>query len=266
MVTGRARLGQIVHHSGLSARQVKHGLFTLIQLRLAVSSLSEQDGLYSYEPCPSCAYALVRGGKIMQHINERFGEAAVVCLLYLLVLGHASVDEISLSSSHAQKSERYVTDTPQVNGDGQNARNVRGDINNSERQVRKAVKTLIRNGYVVRLFHRDFQSEEDVKRDAERAVRRQHFPGDIKGQKDQLYFQREIRRLRRSWRDQGRDFEEIGQNGISTKRSCMISDDSSRKRRRLMNSTSGIDKSEISSDPEESTHIKVCSCMRLGIL
>ena len=258
---GRARIGQIVHYSGLSARQVRHGLFILIQLRFAVSSLSEQDGLYSYEPCPSNAYAIVRSGKILQHVNERFSEAAVASILYILTLGHASVNEISQSIKRVQKSDNSAENHREANGEGSITRFAKANAIGSEKQVRKAVKALMRAGYVVRLFQRDFQSKEDVKREAERLVRKQLFPGDLKGQKDQIHLQREIRRLRRLWRDQGNKFEETQQNGTVNKRSRNTHDVCPRKRRRLINSTCGVHTNETSSDSEESTDVEVCSLL-----
>ena len=258
MVMGRARIGQIVHQSKLSAREVKHGLFILIQLRLAVSSLSEQDGLYSYEPCSSNAYALVRGGKIMQHINERFDKASVACLLNLIVLGHANGNKILQASDHAQNSDRFTTNTSQFNGDRRNAILDETDSSDMKRQRRKALENLIRNGYVVRLFQRDFQPDEDVNRDAEREVRKQHFPGGLKGQKDQLQFQREVRRLRRSWRDQGVNFEGMEQINSSTKRIRTTNEDFSRKRRKLIGNTFDINTNEPVSDFEEVTPFDVC--------
>ena len=258
MVMGRARIGQIVHQSKVSARQVKHGLFILIQLRLAVSSLSEQDGLYSYEPCPSNAYALVRGGKIIQHVNERFDKASVACLLNLLVLGHANVNKILQASDHVQNIDFFTRSNTQFNGDHNNVTFDRTNSSDAKRQRRKALQNLIRNGYVLRLFQRDFQPDEDVNFNAEKEVRRQHFPGGLKGQKDKIQFQREVRRLRRSWRDQGVTFDGLEQINISTKCTRMIHGSVSRKRRKLINNTFDSDTSELISDSEEAAAFDVC--------
>lgn len=255
---GRARIGQIVHQSNVPARQVKHGLFILIQLRLAVSSLSEQDGLYSYEPCPSNAYALIRGGKIIQHINERFDEASVACLLNLIALGHANVDDILQASDPVLNRNFLTTTASQFNGDIYKLRLDKADSNDMKGQRRKALKILIRNGYVVRLSQRDFRPDEDVNRDAEREVRKQHFPSGLKGQKDQTHFRREVRRLRRSWRDQGVNFEGVEQINSPMKRTRMTNDSTSQQRRKLINNTFHINTSESNSDSEEVTPFDVC--------
>src|SRR4051812_37721297 len=85
---GRLPLPLLVQHSGLSARHLKHGLVVLIQQHLALHYTSEDDGITYYEADWRNAYNLVRAGKIITMVEDRFGESAGGIVSNLLLLGH----------------------------------------------------------------------------------------------------------------------------------------------------------------------------------
>ena len=253
-ILGRARLGHLVHYSGLSARQVRYGLFVLVQLRLAVYSISEQDGVYHYEPNASTAYALVRVGKIMRHVEDRFNVYAKANLSSLLLMGNANLQELGNSNGNLIRQPHKSL----VNGYALHGTTAEMIQYNNDGGSRKTIYDLAKENYIFKLQQRDFLPVEDVTGEAERQVRGQHFPAGLKGQKDRMFCQREIRRLKRKWREQGRIVEGLHSQSTVIKRSRPISELPPQKRRKLDTKLPENGLSDADYEPDTEIPVNVC--------
>jgi DNA-directed RNA polymerase III subunit RPC3 len=97
---GRSTSAQLAQRTGLTPRQLRHGLAVLLQHSL-VFYLVEESRLAVYEANADAAYSLVRSGKILEMVEARYGLAAKDVVQSLLALGHTRVADL-VSAYEAQ--------------------------------------------------------------------------------------------------------------------------------------------------------------------
>ncbi|KAF2280478.1 uncharacterized protein EI97DRAFT_391624 [Westerdykella ornata] len=91
---GRQTLSALNKASYLNSRQIKHGLVVLIQQHLIFHSASIEPHAASYEIDWQQAYGLVRYGRTLKSVEERFGDKAANVMSNLITLGHTRIQDL----------------------------------------------------------------------------------------------------------------------------------------------------------------------------
>ncbi|MBE7180415.1 MAG: hypothetical protein INR71_04245 [Terriglobus roseus] len=202
---------------------LKHGLVILLQHHLAFHRTDERDGLTYYEANLDGAYALVRAGKSIDIVREKFGEGAAQVASNLLLLGHASVKD--LVDSYQLKSNGDVDQNDQPNGtNGLLAADA--EIRSLE-QLHTTLHKLKRASLVDAVTTKTFMSRADI--DAEAAsIARRSMPDQKapRGKKEKDRYDRIVHSLKRRWRDSDMDEQDEDEYGP--------------KRRKTNGSTNGV--------------------------
>lgn len=202
--------------SRLDPKLVKHGLVILIQQHLAFHFTDPRDGITYYETNWQNAYALVRAGKTITILEERFGEGASDLALNLSLQGHVQIKHLeeAYGSSFKKKpaSENHVNgnvEGPHMNGHGRaNGSNQQGlaVANNSGKlssidELHSALNQLRSTGFVVPVGRHTFLSPADVHLEAEAELRRGRYPGGPRGVKGKIDYAADLNKLKRKWAD-----------------------------------------------------------------
>ncbi|CAI6328776.1 unnamed protein product [Periconia digitata] len=90
---GRQNLNQLVRASYLNRRQISLGLVTLVQSHLVFHS-SRVSPVTAYEIDWQQSYALVRFGKVVKSVEDRFGKNASAIVGNLLEHGHTRIGDL----------------------------------------------------------------------------------------------------------------------------------------------------------------------------
>lgn len=264
---GRLPLNALKHHSDLSAKQLKHALVVLIQQHLVLHNTSEDEETTYYEVHWSNAYALVRSGKIVKLCEDRFGESAGGIISNLLLLGHAKVKDLAEAYNVAVKKHNEINpEANHINGEGlpngvgkDTHSNGAGSHIRSVGELHRILNELIQAGYVrpVRDIH--FRPTADITADAEQIVKREKFPGGIKGPKGKADFAEEVNNLKRKWIEG--DDEKPVTNGVK-RRPANGYAPQSHKRARLSGASNGVNGHfDSDSDDELTPTLDVCSAL-----
>ncbi|KAF2788001.1 DNA directed RNA polymeras-like protein III subunit Rpc82 [Melanomma pulvis-pyrius CBS 109.77] len=137
---GRQTLAAIVRASYLNGRQIKHGLAVLIQQHLLFHSASDSQLNY-YEIDWQQSYALVRYGKMLRLVENRFGKKAANVVSNLVTLGHTRlVDLKDAYFPHPDPADREESKGGQTNGTRPDKRNASAErVNGTATQTDVAV-------------------------------------------------------------------------------------------------------------------------------
>ncbi|KAF2454408.1 RNA polymerase III subunit RPC82-domain-containing protein [Lineolata rhizophorae] len=214
---GRLTLAGLAQTSGLTSRQLKHGLVVLIQQHLALYYSSDSDGQTYYEADGINAYMLVRSGKIIRLLQERFGESAGGLGLNLLLLGHVKIKD--LADAYGFNKRKGKTNGPEgINGGGIHDEEIDTSHIRSLAELHRVLDELLRAGFVVKVQETHFRPAADIENDAVQAVMESQFPNGVKGTKEKAQLATSVKALKRKWRD-GDDYDEYNQsagtNGVS---------------------------------------------------
>lgn len=103
----------LVLHTSLNPKQVRHGLALVIQHNLVFYQTDHETAVTTYEANPQASYHLVRTGKIIDVIDRKYGTMAKNLANDLLMLGNIEVGQLVRYHrfKHAQKREA-------INGEG----------------------------------------------------------------------------------------------------------------------------------------------------
>ncbi|KKZ63191.1 DNA-directed RNA polymerase III subunit rpc3 [[Emmonsia] crescens] len=208
---GRQPLPRIVQNTRLSPRQVRHGLAVLIQQHLIYHYTSLDDGITYYEASWRTAYNLVRSGRILQLVEEKFGDYAAKVLSTILDLGHVRISYLETlpqlrpqapskagkvttinglnGARHAYEEGEKDNNGVDPEGEEQDAvggleNGVDGDRNEpAASQLHPTLRSLAGYGYIMRVRDAHFQSPSDLVDDAERAISSRSDVRGLKGKK-----------------------------------------------------------------------------------
>lgn len=125
------------------------------------------EGRTSYEANPRNAYYLIRSGRVIETVQNRYGNAAASIVTQLLLLGHASIGQL-------KKSSRTSYDSVQIQHQA---------INDDEAELENALRTLCKHGLVCRLRQAYFRPEADTRQLAEEKVDSRPLVSNAKGTK-----------------------------------------------------------------------------------
>ncbi|KAF2711046.1 DNA directed RNA polymeras-like protein III subunit Rpc82 [Pleomassaria siparia CBS 279.74] len=121
---GRQTLAALVRASYLNGRQIKHGLVVLIQQHLLFHSVTESDVNY-YEIDWQQSYCLVRYGKVLKLVEDRYGKKATNVISNLLTLGHTRI--VDLKEAYFPAPEVAESRGGETNGTSLGKRNANGE-------------------------------------------------------------------------------------------------------------------------------------------
>ncbi|KAH0537160.1 hypothetical protein FGG08_006030 [Glutinoglossum americanum] len=216
---GRLTVSQLSQKSLLPLRQLKHGLVVLIQQHLALHYTSPDDGVTYYEADWKSNYSLVRAGKVMRLVEERFGEAAGAVITNLLLQGHVRVGDLAdaygLTAAETRGNAKGGGASHGVNG-----RVKCGDAGiGAENQILTLgqlhciLHQMLHSGYITQVTEEQFWPLVDHRNHVERAVKREKFPGGVKGPKQKQELEEMVREKMRKSREEAHSKLEV--NGVS---------------------------------------------------
>jgi DNA-directed RNA polymerase III subunit RPC3 len=113
---GRQTLAALRKASYLNGRQIKHGLVVLIQQHLIFHSATIEPGPTSYEIDWQSSYGLVRYGRALKSVEERFGEKAANVMSNLITLGHTRVQDLREAYFPSSVKDEDDSDAEGING------------------------------------------------------------------------------------------------------------------------------------------------------
>ncbi|OJD31969.1 dna directed rna polymerase iii subunit [Diplodia corticola] len=215
---GRLTIRGVVKYSDLTARDIKHGLAVLIQQNLVLHYTTEEE--IFYEPHWEQAYALVRAGKIVKMVEDRFGESAGGLVSNLLLLGHARISDladaygVSFKAGGVDSESLHVNGNGIVNGDDASAGADKRQIHiKTLDDLHRILRQLLDAGFIIPVRRRHFHPTSDLRNEAERIVKANVFGGQVKG-KQVAEMEVEVNKLLKKWRDEEED-EEVQTGGAS---------------------------------------------------
>ncbi|RYP71997.1 hypothetical protein DL771_004466 [Monosporascus sp. 5C6A] len=248
-IKGRSTTAQLAVHTALNQRQVRHGLAVLVQQN-AVFHLSDPDSSVAYyDVNPDAVYNLVRSGKILEMVREKYGDIAKGLVQDVLVLGHIKISDLVEAYKNKApggengpvngvvKDEHDQDDGHGLNGnsnhvDGVNGSSANGFAGEEDKkdpitQVYFHLARLLAAGILEPVSSMMFQSPTDSTTAIEQEVLRSDFPTGIRGIKQKRELETAV----------AKKVEEFQQSRTALKRRLETEFDheASVKRRRLLN-------------------------------
>ena len=164
------------YHTGLSLRQVQHGLSVLVQQQLVFWYTSAEDSTV-YEANTAVAYNLLRAGKYVQLAEEQFGSFAAVIVSNLLLLGHARVGDLvqaygldRTEGANDPAAITYQLPTKRIHNGSIDTECSSDNERISLALVHTALRELLGVGFVSLVNESYFRSEADNRTEAGKAV------------------------------------------------------------------------------------------------
>ena len=205
----------------------------LIQQHLALHYTSEIDGITYYEANWQHAYDLVRSGKIIKFVEDRFGEKAGGIISNLLLLGHTKVSDLSDAYGVTNKKVNSDVELKHDSGNGisngdaltnedglasgvDEAHDVSKTENHihSRGQLYSILHQLLHSGWIVPVQELHFWPSAERHNEAEVFVISTHFEGKVpKGPKKAPDFARLLKERKRKNRDESLEIPQM--NGIA---------------------------------------------------
>lgn len=187
-------LQRLTQLAKLSSRDVKHGLWVLIQYNCVYNYSSVLDPTTYYEANWRAAYNLTRTGKVAEVIQERLGEYARAVITQVLLLGHTRVGYL--------EGLPELVDATLENGaakvNGVNGNHANGHVNgatkptgNSLSKLHSTLRALAVDGYIHRVREYHVRSPADSAIEAQNLVKDMPDVRQMKGKKyDEIVAQR----------------------------------------------------------------------------
>ncbi|CAN9361122.1 unnamed protein product [Alternaria alternata] len=123
---GRQNLASIARASYLNGRQIKYGLVILLQQHLIFHSGSDAPLTY-YEIDWQNSYAIVRFGKVVKLVEDRFGKKAANVMSNLLALGHTRIAHLKEAYFPPETESDDDSDDGTANGAGSKRKRTNGN-------------------------------------------------------------------------------------------------------------------------------------------
>ncbi|KAI0845242.1 RNA polymerase III subunit RPC82-domain-containing protein [Daldinia vernicosa] len=234
---GRSTIAQLAQHTSLNQRQVRHGIAVLIQLNLIFHFTDQDSGTTYYDANPHAAYNLVRTGKILDMVREKYGSDANTLVHEVLVQGHMKISDLIAAFKERRTQQKTVNGISQnghhVNGNG--VSNGIGDIKigdediNQEDEVYESLAQLIAAGILEPLTLAMCQSPQDLRSTIEQDFLASNYPTGIRGAKQTAEFDKYVR-------DKLREFH-LKNTDLKKSLELELENEASSKRRKLTNGT-----------------------------
>ncbi|KAI1803119.1 RNA polymerase III subunit RPC82-domain-containing protein [Daldinia bambusicola] len=232
LTRGRSTVAQLAQHTSLNQRQVRHGIAVLIQLNLIFHFTDQDLGITYYDANPHAAYNLVRTGKILDMVREKYGSNAYALVNEVLIQGHTKISDLiaafkKTNIAHDQGANGISQNGHHhVNGNGVSNGTIDikvGDEDaNLEDQAYDSLAQLIAAGILEPLTLAMYQSPQDLRSTIEQDFLANHYPTGIRGSKQTAEFDKYVRDKLREFHLENtklkNDLEFELENGASSKR------------------------------------------------
>ena len=239
----------------MNQRQVRHGLAVLVQQNVLFHLTDPDTSVVYYDVNPDALYNLVRSGKILEMVRDKYGDLSKKLVQDVLVLGHIKIPDLveayGDNSDGEKNSTNGVTDIKQENSDdefapderehvnGVNGIGVNGSANsNDEAQSQSSQQTylvlarLLAAGILEPVTSMMFQSPTDLKTAVEQEVIKSEFPTGIRGIKQK-------KELDAAVAQKVKDFQQ-GRTNLKRRLEAEFDHEASVKRRKLLSGKSAV--------------------------
>lgn len=210
--------------------QLRSGLIVLIQQNLLLFREDPVTQATTYEANADAAYNILRNGKILEMIGDRYGAAERELVHTLLLFGHIQISDLTEhfeakigQNGGSGKTNGVPNGEATVNGVRQGQHGASTGHIESAAHVNSLLNRLIQDGLVEVVHKWTFQSLEDIQDEVEMELAKKCPLEERKGKKKAEYTKLFISRL-----------EEILDEGQSLKRKLDQNSSASSKRRRLL--------------------------------
>ncbi|KAG5980849.1 hypothetical protein E4U55_003561 [Claviceps digitariae] len=206
---GRCTISQLVQQTSLSPRHLRNGLGVLIQQNLLYHHTDPDTKVTNYEANPDACYNLVRSGKILDVINDRYGNAERDLVQTLMQLGYARIADLA----HA-----FTSRAPKANGHTNGSYESSSDLIESSDHLNAALARLIQAEILETVRPESFRNPAEMFREITADIT-QTAPGE-KASKNKIEMHVQIVERYKTFRDQSkalkRQLDQI--SGPNTKR------------------------------------------------
>ncbi|TPX10583.1 uncharacterized protein E0L32_008469 [Thyridium curvatum] len=209
---GRSAVVQLVQQTSLTPKQIRHGLIVLLQHNLVYYRVDDSTKVATFEANPDVAYNLVRSGKILAMIEEKYGPAARDVIQNFMVLGHTKIGDLvgayreriaAAEQAGAQATTNPFEDDAKPNGEVNGG--INGDINGdvkppaqtlqvsaldvkSTAHLNEVLCELIQAEILTVVNPKSFQSPADRNAMVSEQIMKLHFPDGVKAGKKKIEF------------------------------------------------------------------------------
>lgn len=179
---------------------MRHGLVVLIQQNLLFHNTEQESGSTFYEANEDSAYFLLRSGRILEIVEERYGVDARDVVQNLLLLGHTKVADLAeayesknkTANGHTNGANGATVDGHGVNGpsNGVNGTNGHHDDQKPALNLDGILARLLDDGFVEPVVESMFRSPKDAYNQAEKEAISSSDSGTSKSAKATLELKR----------------------------------------------------------------------------
>ncbi|GAB0136679.1 hypothetical protein EsDP_00004973 [Epichloe bromicola] len=233
---GRCTISQLVQHTSLGPRHLRNGLGVLIQQTLLYHYTDPDTGVTSYEANSDACYNLVRSGKILEVIDDRYGTAERDLVQTLMQLGHARIADLT----HA-----FTSRAPKTNGHTNGSHESSSGLIESKDHLNAALARLLQAEILETVRPESFRNPADVYGEIVADVTK-IAPGE-KASKNKIEMHMQIVEKYKTFRDQSK----------ALKRQLDQSSGPNTKRRRLQNGSGRHDDFSFDDAPNLNPNIVV---------
>lgn len=190
---GRCTISQLVQQTSLTPRHVRNGLGVLIQQNLLYHHTDPDTKVTNYEANSDACYNLVRSGKILDVINDRYGNAERDLVQTLMQLGYARVADLA----HA-----FTSRAPKTNGHINGSHESSSGLIESRDHLNATLARLIQAEILETVRPESFRNPAEMFREITADVT-QTGPGE-KASKNKIEMHKEIVERYKNFRDQSK--------------------------------------------------------------
>lgn len=234
----------------MNQRQVRHGLAVLVQQNTIFHLTDPDTSVAYYDVNPEALYNLVRTGKILEMVHDKYGDTAKSLVQDVLLLGHIKISDLVNTFKDRRKrgkpangivkdEEDEDDDDDDVFGLGSNSNHINGNdgggLNGLENddeagathQAYLFLARLLAAGILEPVSAMMFQSPTDLKTAIEQEVLKVSFPTGIRGIKQK-------KELEVAVAERAKEFQQ-GRTTIKRRLEVEFDHEASVKRRKLLN-------------------------------
>lgn len=221
LIKGRAAIPQLLQHTSLTPRQLRHGLVVLLQNNLLYFQVESGHTIYTANT--DAAYYLIRTGKILEIVGAVYGDQEREVMQNLLSMGHIKVEDLrdAYQAKFKQAALLSTATNGHTNGDTINEDGDEDDpfVDPDQPKVKKPdsktglhIKSLqelddvlvcmIQAELVCRIAESSLRSPDDIRKVEEDNIRTRDFPGGIRGGKGKEDYDNRVSKRLREVRDE----------------------------------------------------------------
>ncbi|CAN8103956.1 unnamed protein product [Discula destructiva] len=217
---GRSAIPQLLQHTSLTPRQVRHGLVVLLQNNLLYFQVESGHTIYTANP--DAAYNLVRAGKVLDIVGTAYGEREKEVMQNLLSMGHIQVEHLrdayeakfkqaALLSTASNGHSNGAADGDKEDDDPfadpdepkpSKADNKTGLHIKSLQELDEVLACMIQAELVCCVTESSFRSWDDTRKLEEDTIRARDFSGGVRGGKGKEDFDSRVSKRLREVRDE----------------------------------------------------------------